>query len=789
MAIFPGSAIPAGGEYTIDQSLRFEDGSTAYLSRTPASAGNRRTWTWSAWVKMGQSDIPALFGAFQSGGGPNTSIYTSGDQFKVRSYDGSTLMEIYTEAVLRDYSAWYHLMVSMDTTQASTNDRVKMYINGEEQVVTRYISPSQNYETYINSTNQHDIGRYAGYASYLFHGYQSEVHFIDGQALTPDYFGEVDATYGHWKPIRYTGTYGTNGFYLPFSGTFYNDASGNGNNWTANNLATTDVVLDSPTNNFCTWNPLAVGAGGQTYSEGNLKLTTAATAAWHGGVSNIGMTSGKWYAEFIYTASVVNPTIGVPMTQTPRHPGTSAYGGAESDTGIGFAEDGTIYTQGSATNKTNSGFAVGDVIGIALDVDNRTVDIYKNNVDIGGATSINVGTYYFGAGEYNATSFIANFGQDSSFAGNKTAQNNTDANGYGDFYYPVPSGFLSLCSANLSEPAVVPAEHFNTVLYAGNSSTQSITGAGFQPDLTWLKSRSFGYNHYLYDSIRGATKALQSNSTNAEETRSGLTSFTADGFNLGSALGDNDGSYTYVSWNWKANNTSGSSNTDGSITSTVAANVDAGFSIVAWTGTGSAGTIGHGLSQAPEMVIQKGRSYADQWHVLHASTAVTSGAFLRLSATEPVATNTNIWSSTLPTSSVFSVGADGGVNPSGGSTIAYCFHSVDGYSKFGSYTGNGSTDGPFVYTGFRPAFVIWKNASASTDWHLRDTKMSPYNVSDEGLFPNGSYAESTDSSYAVDILSNGFKPRNGTYAWNNASGATYIYMAFAEFPTKFANAR
>jgi hypothetical protein len=781
MAIFPGSAIPAGGEYTIDQSLRFEDGSTAYLSRTPASAGNRRTWTWSAWVKMGQSDIPALFGAFQSGGGPNTSIYTSGDQFKVRSYDGSTLMEIYTEAVLRDYSAWYHLMVSMDTTQASTNDRVKMYINGEEQVVTRYISPSQNYETYINSTNQHDIGRYAGYASYLFHGYQSEVHFIDGQALTPDYFGEVDATYGHWKPIRYTGTYGTNGFYLPFSGTFYNDASGNGNNWTANNLATTDVVLDSPTNNFCTWNPLAVGAGGQTYSEGNLKLTTAATAAWHGGVSNIGMTSGKWYAEFIYTASVVNPTIGVPMTQTPRHPGTSAYGGAESDTGIGFAEDGTIYTQGSATNKTNSGFAVGDVIGIALDVDNRTVDIYKNNVDIGGATSINVGTYYFGAGEYNATSFIANFGQDSSFAGNKTAQNNTDANGYGDFYYPVPSGFLSLCSANLSEPAVVPAEHFNTVLYAGNSSTQSITGAGFQPDLTWLKSRSFGYNHYLYDSIRGATKALQSNSTNAEETRSGLTSFTADGFNLGSALGDNDGSYTYVSWNWKANNTSGSSNTDGSITSTVAANVDAGFSIVSYTGTGSNATVGHGLSSAPEIYIIKNRSSATNWL---AGTTLVDGTsdYLWLNGTDAKYD----WVVSSPTSTVLNIDGGVSVGSSGSNYIAYCFHSVDGYSKFGSYTGNGSTDGPFVYTGFRPAFVMIRRTDTTQDWFIVDSVRNTFNVSDLLLRPNTTTAEQTFTT--LDLLSNGFKIRNTDGSFNVNSG-TYIYMAFAECPTKFSNGR
>jgi hypothetical protein len=782
MAIFPGSAItPAGGGYTIDQSLRFNDDDSAYLSRTPASAGNRKTWTWSGWVKLG--NIPSndtLFSAKTN----TAQIWLAGTtgQLRIEQYNGAGGYNFRYdyEGFIRDPSAWYHLVVAFDTANATEANRIKVYVNGiQRQISYTYNSMSQNFESEFNNSETHWLGTLG---SQYFDGYMAEVHFIDGQALTPDYFGETDEDYGHWKPIRYTGSYGTNGFYLDFSnsGSIGEDQAGS-NDWTANNLAATDVVLDSPTNNFATWNPLAIGEGGQTYSEGNLKLTTAATAAWHGGVSNIGMSSGKWYAEFIYTSSVVNPTIGVPMTQTPRHPGTGAYGGAEADTGIGFAEDGSIYTQGSAADKTNSGFAVGDVIGIALDVDNRTVDIYKNNVDIGGATSIDVGTYYFGAGEYNATSFIANFGQDSSFAGNKTAQNNTDDNGVGDFYYAPPSGFLALCTANLPDPAVIPGENFGATLFQASETT--ISGLSAKPELIWVKNRVNPYSHRIADIIRGTDAELSSNDTSVETNHTnGTDGFTADGWTHGGygSAGTND----FVGWFWKAGG-SGSSNTDGSITSTVSANPDAGFSIGTYTGNATAGaTVGHGLSQAPEMIIIKDRPTVNDWPVYHASAGAT--AFFKLNSTVAQATSSTVWNNTAPTTSVFTLGTSNLANNSTKSHVFYAFHSVDGFSKFGSYTGNGSSDGTFVYTGFRPAFVILKSATSATSWVTYDAKRDTYNAVGQVVYANSSGAES-DTRPRADFLSNGFKLRSATEP--NWSGETIIYMAFAEYPFKYTNAR
>jgi len=791
MAIFPGTAItPAAGGagYTIDQSLRGNQADSSYLNRTPSSASNRKTYTISAWIKPSLEVATfSVLGAGSTGSAYYIFGIEGNDLYFEETSGGGSLR---SNMILRDPSAWYHLMASVDSTQATASDRIKLYVNGVQETsfsTESYMAQNRD-SSYINNTGIHYIGRSPAQSSHYLNGYLSEVHFIDGQALDPSYFGEADETYGHWKPIAYEGTYGTNGFYLDFSnsGSIGEDQAGS-NDWTANNLAATDVVLDSPTNNFPTWNPLAVGEGGQTYLEGNTRTLVENTAAWHGCVSNIGASSGKWYAEFVASGSANDPVLGVVMTQTPRHPGTGAYGGAEADTGIGFSESGSIYTQGSATNKTNSGWTEGNVIGIALDLDSGTVDIYENNSLIGGADNIDSGVYYFGYGNYAIGTVYANFGQDSSFAGNKTAQNNTDANGVGDFYYAPPTGFLALCTANLSDPAVVPGENFNTVLYTGTGSAQTISGVGFQPDFIWLKDRSTSnFAHYLTDAIRGFDKYLFSNLTNAEGTNATrVTSVNSDGFAIGNDGAINTNTSAHVAWNWKANNTSGSSNTDGSITSTVAANVDAGFSIVSYTGDGAAtATVGHGLSVAPSMVIIKNRdSGTASWPVYHEAIA---SSYLTLNSTG--AGTSGQWISADTDTINFST-LSSWTNTSTNDYIAYAFHSVEGFSKFGSYTGNGSTDGPFVYTGFRPAFVIWKNASASTDWHLRDTKMSPYNVSDEGLFPNGSYAESTDPSYAVDILSNGFKPRNGTGAWNNASGATYIYMAFAEYPFKFTNAR
>jgi len=809
MAIFPGSAIPTSGaaEYSIDQSLRFEDGSSAYLSRTPASAGNRKTMTWSTWVKRGNIPVSSYY----IGGGPTGAAYfvigfsSSGVINIEEVVSSANTFMCRTSALYRDPSAWYHIVFTLDTTQATSTDRMHLYVNGVEVSYDTYSAPSQNMNlTYFNNTSSEKIG--ASPWSY-FDGYLSEVHFIDGQALTPDYFGEVDATYGHWKPIRYTGTYGTNGFYLPFSGTFYNDASGNGNNWTANNLATTDVVLDSPTNNFATLNPLWKSSN-TTVQEGNLYLPSVSYPS--NILGTMGVSSGKWYFEARVENNYGSYTeFGIAVTDDNAFLTQSGSGLTGA---ISWHQFETVRIEGvnQGTTSPNLYNTSTKIVGCAVDLDNNKVYFHGNGTWVNSSNpSTGTGGYSIPAsmqgkhitallGPNNVASSPnthANFGQDSSFSGAVTAQNNTDDNGYGDFYYPVPSGFLSLCSANLSDPAVVPGENFDVHTYAGAAAVQTFNSFAFSPDLLWWKVRSAINSHAIVDRVRGEDLEISSNLTSGETdyTADDPMDFVANGFAVNNSNFQkyNRSGETYVTWMWKADNTSGSTNTDGSITSTVAANPDAGFSIVSYTGNGSAGsTVGHGLSQAPEVIIVKDRTSAESWHVYHGAISNMASGFLRLNSTNAFSTASDgIWYNSNPTSSVFTIGFDSGVNTSSDNYIAYAFHSVDGYSKFGSYTGNGSTDGPFVYTGFRPRWIMVKRTDGDPvyAWLILDTERDPYNVSEKTLFPNTSAAENT-SLFDLDILSNGFKWRS-VQTSENASGGTYIYMAFAEYPFKFSTAR
>ena len=322
-----------------------------------------------------------------------------------------------------------------------------------------------------------------------------------------------------------------------------------------------------------------------------------------------------------------------------------------------------------------------------------------------------------------------------------------------------------------------PNTQMNTVLYTGNGGTQSITGVGFQPDWTWLKARSESASHELFDVVRGVTKTINSNTTNAEATQAdSLTAFGSDGFTLGSNGDINYNNSTYVGWNWKAGGTA-SSNTDGSITSSVSANTTSGFSVVTFTGTGSNATIGHGLGVKPDAVFFKRLDTTGGWASYHSVLGATK--YMRLDTNSGEQTASDEFQNTEPTSSVISIGTDGAVN--GTSMVAYCFADVKGFSKFNSYVGNGSTDGPFIFTGFKPAFVLIKKSNASgTDWQLTDNKRDLHNVCTHRLLPNDSIAEQTDS-LDLDILSNGFKIRKSSTT-SNASGATYIYLAFAENP-------
>jgi hypothetical protein len=345
-----------------------------------------------------------------------------------------------------------------------------------------------------------------------------------------------------------------------------------------------------------------------------------------------------------------------------------------------------------------------------------------------------------------------------------------------------------------------PSSYFNTVLYTGNgASPRSITGVGFKPDFVWSKQRSAAENHNLYDAVRGGANSLRSNLTNAENASSiygYVSTFDSDGVTYISGGTNNDlnngNGITFVNWNWLAANST-ATNTQGSITSTVSANTTSGFSIVSYTGNGTNGaTVGHGLGVAPKMVIVKSRSNAStDWAVYHASLTAGNMLFLNTTgASGAISTFDN--GGINPVSSTTFTTAQGGVsknnvNTSSYTYIAYCFAEVKGFSKFGSYTGNGSTDGTFVYTGFKPAYLLIKRSDSVSQWRVWDNKRNTYNVTDTVLLPNDSGADVTNSSQYVDLLSNGFKWR-ASYVDTNASGGTFIYMAFAENPFVSATA-
>tara|TARA_R110000772_G_scaffold252367_1_gene367649 strand:+ start:53 stop:2407 length:2355 start_codon:yes stop_codon:yes gene_type:complete len=771
----------AAGDYEIKQSLRFNDDDSAYLSRTPSVAGNRKTWTWSGWHKRGNVDSDTALFAARTDLDNRIVIYfnSSIGTFNLYTKISAATAALVSTAVYRDASAWYHITVAFDTTQATASNRIKVYVNGEEIALTgAYLA--QNADTEINNTVSNLIGISDSMGGNYADGYLAEVNFIDGLALTPDSFGET-GDYGEWKPLKYTGAYGTNGFIQEFkdSGDLGKDTSGNGNDFTPTNLAATDQMLDSPTNNFCTLNPLHIV--GTVLSEGNVKSTATGVAGGCASQGTIGILNTKTYFEVLVVSNSGGLYIGTTTTAgtTPLvDRGSGICFGASSQ----IIEYGAFVTYGAA-------WVVGDIIGVSVDSVNGTMEFFINNVGQGTITNSTISSKYHYPFDiyYSSTGSsvtVANFGQDSSFAGNKVAQGNSDSNGIGDFYYAPPAGFLALCTQNLPDATVVPSEHFNTVLYTGTGvDNHAVTGVGFTPDWVWDKERSSTSSHMLTDIVRDVGEMLYSNSTDAEYTGNDIKSFDSDGFTTSASNATNQSGQTYVAWNWKANG-AGVSNTDGTITSTVSANVDAGFSIVSWVGGGAASgtSVGHGLSQPPEILILKSRdssaSYENDW--ITYTTAVDGTLdYLRLNTTA-AKVNSGF---AVPTSSVFTpMNADVGDD-----VIGYAFHSVDGYSKVGSYTGNGSTDGTFVHCGFRPAYVMWKRTDAVAVWVIQDTTRDEGNTSNSRIEANSSAAEATDNAN-IDMLSNGFKMRQ-PYGYVNGSGATYIYLAFAESPFKYSNAR
>ena len=773
--------LPANASYTVANSARFISGNSDYLSKTFAS-GNRQKFTFSTWVKrskLGAQQEILLAGS--TGASASDIRFLTSDALEVNDYQSGYDIQLDTSAVFRDPAVWLHIVVAIDTTQVTTSNRVLIYVNGQ-QITSFSLAtyPSQNLNTMYNSNVSYSIGSTQPIVATYIDAYLADTYFVDGQALSPTSFGSYDAN-GYWRPIAYTGTYGTNGFHLNFSNgaSLGTDSSGNGNNWTVNGLAATDQVLDSPTNSFATINPLgdAFGANGSNLalSRGNLRATNSANGAALGTLS---ISVGKWYWEEKPT------TVGAGIAGL-----TKSNRNLTLNPGVDLSWWGMYYnpTQNLIANGSNpcgvGSITSSDLAQVAVDATNAaSVKLWvgKNNTwydsscgTTGNPTAgtnatqtitANVDLYpYFGSGNSSSVWDI-NFGQ-----GGISGTTFDSASG-GNFIYTPPNGFLALSTANLPVPTIAqPNKYFDAKTYTGNGSTQSITGLNFQPDLVWLKDRTTTSNHGLFDSVRGATIYWSSNSSAAETTDAqSLTAFLTNGFSLGTASAFNTNANNYISWLWKKAPT-----TDG---------VD--IQDFAWQNT--AFTVSHNLGVTPAMVIVVVRGIADHRYVWHQSLSSATQSFLELDNTIGDTTNSLVWGNTAPTASVikFAGASDNVIADTGysGRGTLYAFAPVAGFSAFGKYTGNGSADGPFVYTGFKPRFIMLKQADGTTSWYNMDTARDTYNPALHATVLQTSGVEATNSTdYSVDFLSNGFKLRTSD-SFHNASGGNYIYAAFADVP-------
>ena len=903
-----GAAGAADTTYTVDRSLRINNDDSAYLSKTLSSDGNRTTMTLSVWLKRGNFGEMMILDAYENDANRTRLMIDAGNRMQFVTRLSGNDHQLITTGIQRDPSAWYHFVWAIDTTDSTASNRVKMYINGEQQtdfVSTSY--PDQNEAMLINKDVLHTIGigQDSAGLEVPFDGYLAEINFIDGFQYDPSYFGETNVTTGQWNPKEYTGSYGSKGFYLNFSDnsgttatTLGKDSSGNGNNFTPNNFSVADGIdgdsfADTPTNNFCTLNPLVRSQSAQSLANGNLQRSGNARKC----VGTFLLKNNKYYFEVKVEDGNGNAAIGVTQADTDLRDRDNTEAAA-------YFPNGEYKIEGSGQTSGFSTYGNGDIIGVAIDTTLSTPKVWfaKNNT-------------WQGTGDPSTTGYSLTTGKDYVFnidhasSGSSTTATAFFGGHKGEFNYTPPTGFVAASSANLPDPTILlPNKHFDTTLYTGNNSSQEISTLNFQPDWLWFKSRSSTSWHALFDSVRGRGQGLASNNSNSEYTSSAsndLVSFDDDGFTLGSNQnwGSVNGSgNSIVTWAWNGgdtdgktytvtvvsdsgnkyrfdgfgtsavtldlaeggtyifdqsdssnsghplrfsttsdgthgsgseyttgvttsgtpgssgakttivvaasaptlyyycsvhsgmggqantNSTLGSSNFDGTIQSTAKVNANAGFSIITYTGNGSnSSTVGHGLGVTPDAVIIKRRDGSGSWIFESPHTYNGRGMYLNsTNGSNTAGPDTTSRSSTLVTF-VDSGDTNRRVNINGETYVMYCFSNVASYSKIGSYTGNGNADGTFVFTGFRPAWIMVKRTDSSPhDWFIWDNKRPEFNVNNILIRPNTSGGEQTYTS--IDILSNGFKARS-TDGDFNGSGGSIIYLAFAEAPFRNARAR
>ena len=801
------TAAGATGFYShqIAKSIR-ADTNNGYLHRTPSSAGNRATWTFSTWIKLSQmgTGTRRIYSAGSSGDQDGFyTLFYNANKLVVSSANANFVTPSDT---FRDPSAWYHI-VWRQGSNATT-----LYVNGS-QIATASVSGN----TAVNNNTLQCIGTssFGGSPTNGEHldGYFAETIMIDGTALDPDSFGETKN--GVWIPKDASGlTYGTNGFRLSYgNASDLGEDSAGSNDWTAVNLATHDQMLDTPTfgsegsANFPLWSPLFKGA--QNLSEGNTRFDCS--TGGKGSMTSWAIATGtKFYIEcLVEHVTGFNIVFGIANPQFD----VSSYD--ESDAtmnGILFrANSGSSWDTCSLTNGSrgsfgsNVGTTAGRVLAMTVNRVDNEIKMYLDN-SLKHTISISATEEYHivcttDGGNNAAVHMNINAGHDSTGAGDFSAGSATDENGYGSFQNAPPSGFLALCSGNLPvadavDPAQTddnyPQKLFGVPIWTGDASTgRAITGLGFQPDVVWFKSRSSAFSNRLYDTTRGISstggKRLFPNTNGAETNQTSgqdISAVGTDGFTLGASsnlyTNDTNSGGLQVAWTWRANGGTTSSNGNGSITSTVQVDPSGCFSIVKYTGEAATRTIGHGLSAIPNLIIVKSLDNTRNWGVYYGDNTDA------LQLNNDNATDDGVyWADTSPTSTVFTVG-DSSETGKSEDYIAYCFANCEGYMKFGSYVGNADDDGTFTYTGFQPAMVVVKLRDSSGDWWVQDDGRSPYNPANKYIAWNRSDAEATGID--IDLLSNGFKIRT-TSGDANSSGATIQYIAIAKNPFKYATAR
>jgi len=805
------SGAAADTAYTVDRSLRFNSADTHYLTRTPSSTGNQKVWTWSAWVKrtiLGTQGYLFVSNEANSSGDGIAGLYFQNDQlYTYYDTSSSSTYGAVNSRKYRDASAWYHIVWQVDA--ANTTHRI--WINGVEET-----SLSNNPINYNYTMNQSGHANVIGTSPWNTSSapanmYLAEVHFSDGNKYEASDFGETDATTGQWVPKSVSITYGTNGYYLNFSDnsgtsatTMGKDTSGNGNNFTPVNFATHDAVKDSPTNNFCTFNPLS-NYDNCTLSEGNLKVTgTGSDHNWQQVRGNMGVSSGKWYFEIRCNSIAANEgwIAGIHEVFGRDTEGYYWYSNGYTAAGYGYAYGVQDNNQKRGNTSSNDGsfssdVTAGKVVGVRMNLDDNEILISVDGVDKGKMYDIQSGiTYTPAVNIYSTSSATLNCGQDSTFQGQESSGGNTDGGGIGDFAYAVPSGYLALCSANLPDPTILlPNKHFAAFTYTGTGSSGDVVNitnsdVDFTPDWVWVKTRSVSNDHILSDSVRGGTKYLVSSENYAEATDTDkIRAFIQNGFESGTDGDTNWPSRPFVAWNWNGGETDGKTYAvtvvsdsgnkyrfDGYGTSAVTLDLaEGGTYVFDWSdssaqshpvrfSTTSDGTHGGG-SEYTTGVVKDDSAYKTTITV--AASAPTLYYYCQNHSGMGGQVNTN---STLGSSNF-----DGTIQ-----SVAKA-NATAGFS-ISTYTGNGSSGSTIGHgLGVKPDAIIIKCRSVADNWIVYHQGLNG------GVDPEDYYLFLNTNNAEVDspIMLNDTAPTSSVITFqndstNNLSGRTYVMYCFSE---------